>query len=111
MTDDEAEAFVRNCAKGLHAVRSTHMAPASIRAITVQCVQENAVVVWIITDHLASAATSYRLMFSRLSAGVVSTDGLAIVNNGGVRDANFWDLPGNVRDLGITAGRRALGLR
>jgi len=115
MTQPEILAFVGQCAFARN-IRATAgempTRPPRVRALTVQAVGASQVVVWIVTGGPESPC-SYRFALERLQIGravTVSTESLAKVDRGGLAECSYWGLPGIVRDLGITAGARALGV-
>lgn len=115
MTESELSAFVGQCAFARN-IRSTAgeipTRPPRVTAITVQAVGASQVVVWVVTGG-PDAPCSYRFALERLVIGravTVSTESLAKVDRGGIVECTYWDMPGIVRDLGITAGARALGV-
>ena len=116
MDEASVPAFVAECAKSIATKASCRYRPASVRAVTVQSVGPSDVVVWVVT-HIAGFpqghGPSYRLCLRRVetfSRPICSTESISVVSSGGVAACDYWDLPGNVRDIGLTAGKRALRL-
>ena len=116
MDESEVPYLVACCARSIATKASCRYRPASIRAITVQAVGPADVVVWIVTHKPGDPAghgPSYRFNLRRIDMPgrpVLSTQSIALVDAGGIAMCTYWDVPGNVRDLGLTAGKRALRL-
>lgn len=116
MDEDTVSGYVNDCALSVRTGASCRYRPAKIHALTVQLVGPFDVVVWVVTPAKCETAAgrSYRFTLRSVKATayarVLSTVGLAIAGPDGVRQCRYWDIPGNVRDIALTAGRRALCL-
>jgi len=122
---DEAEAheFVAQCAYWVGCAPRPSPAPNRIIRLTVQrlnvdrwrnVLDETRAVVWIVSTTLDGEMRIYRFFVRKVTFGdteAMSLDNLATLKGGALVEVLYLDVPGNVLDLGFTAGRNALGLR
>lgn len=116
MEESEVPEFVAHMAKSIALKVGDRNRPASIRAITVQAIGPADVILWVVTHQAGNPqghGPSYRFSLRRIEQpgrAILSTEQLARVSGEGIEFCTYWDIPGNVRDIGLTAGRRALHL-
>jgi hypothetical protein len=110
----DISALVAQCAKAVLTGAGCRYRPASIHAVTVQVVGAADVVVWVVTsDPTAATGLCYRFCLRRIdtfSRPICCFESLAKVKEGKIVMCTYRNIPGNVRDIGLTAGKRALRL-
>jgi hypothetical protein len=122
---DEAQAhqFVTQCAYWVGCAPRPSPPPNRIIRLTVQrlnldrwrnVLDETRAVVWVVSTTLDGEMRTYRFLVRKVTFGdtqAMSLDNLATLTNGSFVEVLYLNVPGNVLDLGFTAGRDALGLR
>jgi len=123
MDEAEIHEFVIRCAREIGNTPLPVSVPNRIIRLTVQrlnldrwrnVLDETRAVVWVVSTMLDGESRTYRFLVRKVTFGdtqAMSLDNLATLKNGSLVEVLYLNVPGNVLDLGFTAGRDALGLR